>query len=408
MKKVELLAPAGDLEKAKIAIMYGADAVYVGGKKFSLRARASNFDVSDIKELTVFAKGYGSKVYVTMNIVPHNEDMEGLIEYFRDLVDANVDAIIASSPYVIETAKIYAKELEIHLSTQQSTMNSEAVQYWLDQGVTRVVLGREANLDEIKEIVDKTKTEIEVFIHGGMCVAYSGRCMLSNHMTTRDANRGGCAHSCRWNYSLLLEDTKINEDGFFNFGSRDLMAIQYVPSMIDIGIASLKIEGRMKSVYYIASVVRCYRNLIDEYYAKNGKLNQQDLVKYQEEIKKAENRIAGSGFLSGKAGIDSQLYDMRAEQPTKEFIGYVLDYDVSSQIATIEQRNYFEVFDTVEFFGPKLETTKFVIQEMTDEVGVKLDIARHPKQVLKILTNVKLSKHDMVRLVERFNKDLSL
>jgi putative protease len=408
MKRVELLAPAGDLEKAKIAIMYGADAVYVGGKKFSLRARASNFDISDIKELATFAKEYGSKVYVTMNIVPHNEDMDGLISYLQDLVDAKVDAIIASSPYIIETAKKYAKSLEIHLSTQQSTMNSLATKYWLGEGITRVVLGREANLDEIKDIIDRTKAEIEVFIHGGMCVAYSGRCMLSNHMTNRDANRGGCAHSCRWNYSLFDGETKINEEGFYHFGSRDLMAISYIPKMIDIGVASLKIEGRMKSIYYIATVVRCYRNLIDEYIQKNGQLSDQDIAIYLDEIKKAENRIAGSGFLSGKAGIDSQLYDMRAEQPTKEFIGYVIDYDQVSQIATIEQRNYFEVNDRVEFFGPKLPNTQTVIEQMWDQSNHPLEIARHPKQILTIKTDVKLNKHDMMRLVSRNRTDLVL
>lgn len=408
MKKVELLAPAGDLEKAKIAIMYGADAVYVGGKQFSLRARASNIDVPDIKELTDFAKGYQAKVYVTMNIVPHNEDMDGLIPYLRALVDAGVDAIIASSPYIIETAKEHAKELEVHLSTQQSTMNSLATKYWLKEGISRVVLGREANLDEIKQIIDETQTEIEVFIHGGMCVAYSGRCMLSNHMTNRDANRGGCAHSCRWNYSLFEQDKLQNETGFYNFGSKDLMAIPYIPKMIDIGVASLKIEGRMKSIYYIATVVRTYRQLIDEYYEKKGHITEQDINRYLEEIKKAENRFAGSGFLSGKAGIDSQLYDMRAEQPTKEFIGYVLDYDAVSQVATIEQRNYFEVNDIVEFFGPKLKNTRFVIESIWDDANQPVEIARHPKQVLKIKTEVELKKHDMMRLVSRNRPDLIL
>jgi U32 family peptidase len=406
MKKVELLAPAGDLEKAKIAIMYGADAVYVGGKKFSLRARASNFDISDIKELTRFAKEFGAKVYVTMNIVPHNEDMDGLIEYLEDLVDAKIDAIIASSPYIIETAKQYAPSLEIHLSTQQSTMNSFATQYWLNEGISRVVLGREANLDEIKTIIDTTKADIEVFIHGGMCVAYSGRCMLSNHMTNRDANRGGCAHSCRWNYNLFEGDTLINEEGFYHFGSRDLMAIPYIPTMIDIGVGSLKIEGRMKSVYYIATVVRCYRNLIDEYYQKNGQISQEDIHHYLDEIKKAENRFAGSGFLSGTAGIDSQLYDMRAEQPTKEFIGYVLDYDNITKIATIEQRNYFEVYDTVEYFGPKLINTRDIIEEMWDQAGQPIEIARHPKQILKVKTSIQLHRHDMMRLVSRNKSDI--
>jgi len=408
MKKVELLAPAGDLEKAKIAILYGANAVYVGGKKFSLRARASNFDMDDIGELTRFAKENQAKVYVTMNIVPHDEDLDGLDSYLRGLAKASVDAIIVSSPYIIEKAKQHAPELEIHLSTQQSALNSEAVRFWLEEGVSRVVLGREALIPEIAQIIETTKADVEVFIHGGMCVSYSGRCMLSNHMTTRDANRGGCAHSCRWNYDLYEEKRKRNRFGHFNIGSKDLMAIDYVPELISIGVSSLKIEGRMKSAYYIAGVVRTYRNLIDEYYEKNGAMDFSDLSKYHDEIKKTENRMFGTGFLSGEAGISSMLYDQRAEQPTKEFLGIVLDYDETSGTALIEQRNYFETNDTVEFFGPKLPNTKIKIPEMNDLEGAVVTVARHPKQLLKIKTPIQLRPYDMLRLVERSDKDLIL
>lgn len=401
MKKVELLAPAGNLEKAKVALMYGADAVYVGGKKFSLRARASNFDIEDIKELCSFARDLDKKVYVTMNIIPHDEDLDGLDEYLKDLEDAGVSAIITSSLYIMNRAKEIAPKIERHVSTQTSITNSRTIKFYENIGCSRVVLAREVTLEEMELIKANSNLELEVFIHGGMCSSYSGRCVLSNHMTKRDANRGGCAHSCRWNYVLYKGNKRMPPKKlYFNMGSKDLMAIREIPKMLNMGIASLKIEGRMKSTYYLATVVRCYRNLIDKYYECKNLMNE-DFVMFQEEINKAENRLTSTGFLKGMVTISEQLYDTREEHPTKEYIGYVLDYNKEENVALIEQRNYFEVGDKVEFFGPDLKNIQTIILNMKDaETNEDLLVARHPLQKLLIKTNVELKPHDMMRKVK--------
>lgn len=394
---IELLAPAGNLEKLKIAFLYGADAVYIGGKKFSLRARASNFGIKEIKEACIIARSYKKKVYVTMNIVPHPEDFEGIEEYLRELVEAGVDGVIISSLAYAEIIKRVAPEVEIHLSTQFSASNSDTLMMMEELGFHRAVLAREVSLQQIEEIRKKTDIDLEVFIHGGMCVSYSGRCMLSNHMTNRDANRGGCAHSCRWNYSLYKEDEKQHsDDEYLNMGSKDLMAIKAITKMIDLGVKSLKIEGRMKSIYYIATVVRCYRMLIDEY-TNTGKISDYDY--YLNEIQKAENRLTATGFLFNKVGPNEQLYNTRSEVPTKEFLGIILDYNKETKIATLEQRNYFEVGEVVEIFGPKLNNTEFNIKEMFDEKMNPLDVARHPLQIIKIEIPFELSPGDMIRKV---------
>lgn len=398
MNKIELLAPAGDLERLKIAIMYGADAVYIGGKEFSLRARASNFTLEDIKEGCEFAHEHNAKLFVTMNIIPHNEDLEGLEEYLLALSDAKVDAIIVASMHIAKIALKVVPDIEVHLSTQMSVANSAAVNYIESLGIKRIVLARETTLKQIADIRKNSSAELEVFIHGGMCVSYSGRCMLSNYMTNRDANRGGCAHSCRWNYTLMDQETVINDENeYFNMSSKDLMAIRQIPQLIDLGVKSLKIEGRMKSIYYIATVVRTYRQLIDEYY-ETGTV---DFDYYLEEISKAENRLSSTGFLLGQATTAEQLYNMRSEIPTKEFVGYVLDYDEETQMALIEQRNYFSQNDELEFFGPNLKNTKYKIEKIYDEDLNELEVARHPQQKLKIFVPFKLSKHDMIRLVRK-------
>lgn len=394
---IELLAPAGNLEKLKIAILYGADAVYIGGKKFSLRARASNFGIKEIIEGCEFAKMHNAKVYVTMNIVPHPEDFEGIEEYVKELDTAGVSGVIISSLAYSEIIKRVAPNIEVHLSTQFSASNSDTLKMFEDFGFHRAVLAREVSLEQIEELRKKTKIDLEVFIHGGMCVSYSGRCMLSNHMTARDANRGGCAHSCRWNYSLY-KDGKLqhNDDEYLNMGSKDLMAIKAITKMIDIGVKSLKIEGRMKSIYYIATVVRCYRMLIDEY-TSTGKIIDYDF--YINEILKAENRLTATGFLFNKVGPNEQLYNVRSETPTKEFLGIVLDYNEETRIATIEQRNYFEVGEEVEFFGPNLQNTNFKVLEMFDQDMNNLEVARHPLQIIKMEVPYKLNAMDMIRKI---------
>lgn len=396
--KIELLAPAGSLDKLKIAVMYGADAVYIGGKYFSLRARANNFTLEDIKDGVIFAHERGAKVYVTMNVVARESDFKecDLISYLKYLESVNVDGIIVSSMYIASASLKNTPSLEVHLSTQASVTNSEAVNYYADMGIKRVVLAREVNLKQIKELVKKAKVGLEVFIHGGMCSSFSGRCMLSNYYVNRDANRGGCAHSCRWNYDLyktgLFKDRKLNKNGFFNIASKDLCAISLIKDLIESGVESLKIEGRMKSEYYIASIVRCYRKLIDAIY-NNEEI---DYDYYNEEIKKAENRETSTGFLMGEATVSEQLYDS-CDHPTKEFVGYVLDYDDITSFATIEQRNYFEVGDTLEFFGPHLDNTLYVLENMQTLDGQNLSVARHPKQVIKMVVPFKLSIGDMIR-----------
>ncbi|MDR4969225.1 MAG: peptidase U32 family protein, partial [Acholeplasmataceae bacterium] len=351
---VELLAPAGDLEKLKIALMYGADAVFIGGQNFSLRARASNFTLDDILDATTFAHERNKKVYVTTNIIPHNEDMDGLIEYLKALEQRNVDAIISASPFIIDMA-IKHTSLEVHLSTQQSASNAESVNFWHQKGIKRIVLARELDKHQIRKLKKKTDADLEVFIHGGMCMSYSGRCSLSNNMTDRDANRGGCAHSCRWNYDLTVKGESVS-DLSFSMSSKDLEALEQIPHLIDSGVSSLKIEGRMKSLHYIATVVSTYRKLIDEYEKAHEIKN---FKPYMIDLQKAENRLASHGYLEGLPGVEQQLYNQRSEQPTQLFIGLVQDYDEKTQIATIEQRNYFENGTEVEVFSPNGEIKTF-------------------------------------------------
>lgn len=388
----ELLAPAGDLEKLKIALLYGADAVFVGGQDFSLRARASNFTVDDIKEACQFAHHLGKKVYITTNIIPHYEDMNHLIEYLKALEAAEVDAIIAASPYIIQTALDHTN-LEVHVSTQQSAMNTHTVNYWYQKGATRVVLGRELTVDEIKGITRDTKSEIEVFIHGGMCMSYSGRCSLSDNMTGRDANRGGCAHSCRWNYDLIENGEKVS-DIPFSMSSKDLEAVKQVTALIDANVSSLKIEGRMKSLHYIASVVKTYRSLIDEYTATK---EIKDYKFYVKQLKKAENRLASTGFLEGVPGVEQQLYQMRSEKPMQNFVGLIVDYDKKTSIATVEQRNYFTPGEILEVFSPYHNDQIFTVDKIFNESLEEIEVARHPKAILKIKVPFAVKAYDMLR-----------
>ncbi|MBU0997183.1 MAG: U32 family peptidase [Firmicutes bacterium] len=394
MMKVELLAPAGDLEKVKFALLYGADAVYIGGQEFSLRARASKFSLEAIKEAVEFAHSINKKIYVTTNIVFHNDDVDMLDDYLLSLDKMKVDAIICSSPVIIDRAKSLTN-LEIHLSTQVSVTNSSLTNFWADQGIKRVVLARECSIDEIREIKRKARADLEVFIHGGMCVSYSGKCTLSNYMTDRDANRGGCAHSCRWKYNLYDDHHLVSEDYDFQMSSKDLETLRYIKDLMDIGVASLKIEGRMKSIHYIATVVNAYREFIDDYEADALK----DISYYEAEIRKAENRLTSYGFMEGITSVKQQLYNMRSEVPTKEFVGIVLSYDDELKEAIIEQRNYFQPGDKLEIFSPKKPTETFTSGPIFDEGGLELDAARHPLQKIKIHCETQLSPYDILRKV---------
>ena len=397
MNKIELLAPAGNLEKLKIAYLYGADAVYAGGKYFSLRARASNFDLEDIKKASQIAQELGKKFYVTMNIVPHDGDLENLEEYLRYLESVNVTGIIVSSLYIANVSKRVSPKLERHLSTQDSVNNSLAIQYYEGKGFSRVVLARETSISEIRKIKDKTKIQLEVFIHGGMCTSFSGRCMLSNYLTQRDANRGGCAHSCRWNYDVYDEDLQKTKS-YLNIGSKDLCAINYISDLIDINVDSLKIEGRMKSLYYIAVVVRTYRKLIDRIYELkelNQSITKEELIVFENEILKAENRETSCGFMKGMVSLKEQLYNSPLDNPTKDFLGIVIGYD--GEYVTLEQRNYFTEGTTVEFFGPDMENKTFVIGKITDTKGNVLDACRHPLEIVRFALPFAVKKYDMMR-----------
>lgn len=388
---IELLAPAGDLEKLKIAIIYGADAVFVGGKSFSLRANASNFTKEDLIEGVKFAHERGKKVYVTTNVIPHQKDKEGLLDYLKTLEEAQVDAIIAASPLIINTALKYTN-LEVHISTQQSAINIPTVNYWYNKGATRVVLGRDINLDDIEHITKNVEAEIEVFIHGGMCAGFSGRCALSNHLTNRDANRGGCAHTCRWFFELQKEGEKVT-DTPFSMGSKDLSAVKEVTRLIDVGVASLKIEGRMKSLHYIATVVNTYRRIIDEY-TQTGQIEYYAL--YDEMLKHAENRLTSHGFFYGLPTKEEQLYERRSERVIQNFVGLIVDYDEKTGYATVETKNVFTL-EELEIFTPNAISKTFMNTSMMNSKGEAIDRAFRASEHIQVHIPFKVQPFDMIR-----------
>lgn len=395
VKKPELLAPAGDLERLKIAFLYGADAVYVGGMLYGLRANTPNFTLSELEEGVSYAHKLGKKVYVTLNIVLHNQEIDGLVSYIKELDRIGIDAIIVSDPAIITLAHEHAS-FEVHLSTQQSTLNREAVEFWKEQGVTRIVLGREASRDDIQSIMDHVDIEIECFIHGAMCASYSGRCVLSNYLTARDSNRGGCSQICRWDF--ILQDDFGNDckgDEPFSFCTKDLSMLKYIPDMIDMGIASFKIEGRMRSMYYIATVVDAYRKEIDKYC--HNPLNYEYNVAYEKVLRGCANRDSVPQFFNHKYDADCQYYMGRDETTNQDFLGVVLDYDDKTGYATIEQRNKFFIDQKVEIFGPSIDNFTFQINEIIDENGDKIEFANHPKQIVKIKVPHPVYENDLMR-----------
>lgn len=399
MEKIELLAPAGNLEKAKIAILYGADAVYCGGKQFSLRSRASNFDIEDIAELVQFANEHGSKVHVTVNMLPHESDLKGIEEYLMDLDRVGVHAIIVASPSIMMLAKKLNCKFEVHVSTQHSSTNSSAVRFWKEKGMDRVVLGRECEINQIEEICAKKILPIEIFIHGGMCISYSGRCVLSNHMTLRDANRGGCAQSCRWKYHFMDNDEELSQpDNLYSMSSKDLQAVDYIEDMIHMGVASLKIEGRMKSAYYLATVVSSYRYLIDSIY-ENGYAKKEVLAYVKKEIAKAENRMTGPGFYNGIPNCDVQLYQDHDETVTQEYIAYVLDFDEETKMATLQVKNHFVPNTEIEIFGPHILSTRVQMKDVFDANNQKLDVCNKPMEIVTTKWEGPIEKFAMIRKI---------
>lgn len=410
LKRPELLAPGGSLEKLKFAIHYGADAVYIGGQKYGLRSSADNFTFEEMREAVQFADRYGAKVFVAANIYAHNEDLAELDDYLRMLQEVGIAAIIVADPAIIETCRRVAPKLEIHLSTQQSTMNWQAVQFWKEDGVHRVVLAREASMEEIVDIKRHVDIEIETFIHGAMCSSYSGRCVLSNHFTDRDSNRGGCCQSCRWKYDLFEDGTaEANglvaeesakalfgaEDDPFSMSAKDLCMIEYVPQMIESGVESFKIEGRMKSIHYVATVVNAYRQAIDAYLADPDGYELKP--EWVAEIGKAANRPLNTGFFFDTPGHEDHIFEPEDKAVGYDFAGLVLDYDPSSRMAVVQQRNHFKPGQEVEFFGPGGTGFKQVVGTLYDEEGRELDAARHPMQKVKFAVDRPVAYFDMMR-----------
>lgn len=391
MEKIELLAPAGDIEKLKIALLYGADIVYIGGKKYSLRANASNFTIDDIKKSCEFAHNLGKKVYVTVNILFHDEDLEEIKSYLKELEKAFVDAVIICDTFLIPIIKNETPKLKIVMSTQMSTSNVESVKYLLDEGVYSVVLAREVTKKEIKEIYDATHANLEVFLHGAMCTCYSGRCVLSNYVTNRDSNRGGCAQVCRFCFDL---DKKRKTK--FSIATKDLNLANHIKELIEIGVKHLKVEGRMRGTYYIATVISCYRNLIDAYY--NNNWTEDNLNRNLKLLSRVANRESTSQYFEKEANYKDQYYMDRMEISNQDFLGIILDYDENTKYATIEQRNYFKVGDKVNIFGPNKIDFDFEVQEILNEKNEKIDVARHPKEILKIKIPHKVVKDSMIRV----------
>lgn len=387
---LELLAPAGDLERLKLAFHYGADAVYIGGKEYSLRANAINFSIEEITEAVNYAHQIDKKVYVTVNIILHNENVDGLIKYLKDLKKANVDAVIVSDIAIIDLINENNIGLEMHLSTQASTLNSYAASFWKNKNIKRIVLARECSKEDIIAIKENTNLDLEVFIHGAMCTSISGRCVLSNYATNRDSNRGGCAQICRWMFDIE------NSDNTFMMMPKDLNMAYYLKDLIEIGCNSFKVEGRMRSIYYVASIIMTYRTLIDK--IVNNDLKKRDLDYAVAILNRTANRESSPQFFESLPSFSEQYFNGREEQSNQDFLGIVLSYDEENELAIIEQRNYFEIGDKVEFIGPKLETFTYEINKIYNDKDEQIDVARHPKMIVKIPINVKLNKNDIMRI----------
>lgn len=410
MQKPELLAPGGSLEKLKCAIMYGADAVYIGGECFSLRVAAENFSIDEIKEGIAFAHERGKKVYLTANIIPHNRDIEEFEKYIDEIKDFGFDGILVSDPGMLDIVREKAPDLPIHISTQANNVNYRSALFWKKQGASRVVLAREMTFEEIKEIREKTDgLEIEAFIHGAMCISYSGRCLLSNYMTGRDSNQGACAHPCRWNYSLVEQtrpgeyfDIEENNRGSFIFNSKDLCMIEHIPELIKSGITSLKIEGRVKTPFYVATVVGAYRREIDKYFADpdNYAFDGSEL----EELCKVSHRPYTTGFYFGRPEGDGQVYTSSSYIRDYDLIGIVEAYDASSGIMTVSQRNRFFEGEEIEIIRPGKPFIKQKIGEMKDDNGDRITAARHAQMIVKMKAENEVCPGAMLRRAAQVTK----
>ena len=403
MRKIELLVPASSLEVLKIAVIFGADAVYIGGEAFGLRAKAKNFSHDDMKEGIAFAHAHDVKVYVTANILAHNQDLPGVEAYFEELKEVGPDALIISDPGIFAIAKRVLPQMELHVSTQANNTNYGTYLFWHQLGAKRVVSARELSLEEIKEIRAHIPEdmEIESFIHGAMCISYSGRCLLSNFFTGRDANQGACTHPCRWKYSIV-EETRPgeympvyeNERGTYIFNSRDLCMIEHIPELLESGIDSLKIEGRMKTALYVATVARTYRKAIDDY-QKDPKLYEENMPWYLEQISNCTYRQFTTGFFFGKPDETTQIYDSNTYVKEYTYLGIIGEEKEGTY--RIEQRNKFSVGETIEVMKPNGENVEVTVKRILTEDGEEQESAPHPKQVLYVDLGIKVDAYDILR-----------
>ena len=390
MKKIELLSPAGDLERLKVTLLYGADACYIGGYKYGLRANAVNFSIDEIKEACSFAHNLGKKVYLTMNMVFHNEDYEEVKDYIKEVVESGIDAFILSELNLVKYIKENYPTVEVHISTQNTNTNYLSVQFLKSLGVDRVVLAREVGIDDIKKIGHLVDVDLEVFIHGAMCTFYSGRCALSSYFTNRDANRGGCSQVCRF----LFKDEK---DSFFSLATKDLNLIDYITKLIDLNVASLKVEGRMRSIYYLATVIGTYRKLIDKYIDKT--LTDEDINKFKENLERVSNRENSSQYMKNEIDYNDQYYlTERSEKSNQDFLALVLSYDRKEKILYLKQRNLFSKGDNVVLFTPKDELS-FVVDEIYDDKNNLIEVANQADSYVKIKLDVdfEVDKYAMIK-----------
>ena len=402
----ELLIPASSLEVLKTAVIFGADAVYIGGEAFGLRAKAKNFSMDEMREGIRFAHEHDVKVYVTANILAHNYDLAGVREYFEELKDIKPDGLIIADPAIFEIAGEVCPEIERHISTQANNTNYGTFNFWYKQGATRVVTARELSLDEIKEIRANIPEdmEIETFVHGAMCISYSGRCLLSNYMVGRDANQGACTHPCRWKYSIV-EETRPgevmpvfeNERGTYIFNSKDLCMIEHIPELIESGVDSLKIEGRMKTALYVATVARTYRKAIDDY-KKDPEIYKQNMPWYLDQISNCTYRQFTTGFFFGKPNEDSQIYDNNTYVKEYTYLGIIGEERDGTY--RIEQRNKFSVGEKIEVMKPNGDNVEVVVKRILTEDGVEQESAPHPKQVLYVDLGMPVDKYDILRRQE--------
>ena len=408
MKRPELLVPASSLEVLKVAVIYGADAVYIGGEAFGLRAKAKNFSKEDMCEGIAFAHSHGVKVYVTVNILAHNRDLEGVREYLQELKEIGPDALIIADPGIFMYAKEICPEIERHISTQANNTNYETYRFWYNLGAKRVVSARELSLEEIREIRAHIPEdmEIETFIHGAMCISYSGRCLLSNFMAGRDANQGACTHPCRWKYAVMEESRPgeylpvyENERGTYIFNSKDLCMIDHIPELIEAGIDSFKIEGRMKTALYVAVVARTYRKAIDDY-LKDEKLYRENLPYYREQIAKCTYRQFTTGFFFGKPTHETQIYDSNTYVKEYTYLG-IINGQNSEGLYGIEQRNKFSVGETIEVMKPDGRDLSVNVLRICDEEGSDMESCPHPKQRIYVDLGIELSDQDLLRRAEK-------